>query len=419
MSDDKNILAISEADQDESADKPSGFRLGARLGSNVHSSIDLPSSLPDDEEAVAAAAQRFRRPGGFGQVSLNAPSLDSKNKDDPNLSAAVLEGALIDALDTQFADEKSDYVLEEVPDDPSLDGLSQRRNLRSRTGHPPQGRAPEQAPATLACPHCGAMNPEGMRYCVQCGGSLQVPKTSPLAHIQAPARQPPPPSEAARQANPWEIFLISINEDGSDGVNIPLEFLETTVGREGDTRFPTDAFLSPKHARLHIERGQLYIEDLYSLNGTFLKLRDEVKLTPGDTFLMGRQVLRFERFEQSISPKTKSSDGTRYMGSPSPGGTFKLLQIGIGGIIQNVYCLPEVGAVLGREKGDIIFPHDKFMSSRHAQIYKGEDDHCYLVDLTSSNGTWIKIWEKTELRHNDYIFMGQQLFRVTIKEAKK
>jgi len=166
---------------------------------------------------------------------------------------------------------------------------------------------------------------------------------------------------------------------------------------------------------LHIEKGSLFIEDLYSLNGTFLKLRDEVRLTPGDTFLMGRQVLRFERFEQAITPKTKSADGTRYMGSPSPGGSYKVLQIGIGGVVQNVYCLPESGAVLGREKGDIIFPHDKFMSSRHAQIYTGDDGNCYLVDLNSSNGTWIKIWERTNLQDGDFIFMGQQLFRIHVR----
>ena len=113
--------------------------------------------------------------------------------------------------------------------------------------------------------------------------------------------------DRARKENPWPISLVSINEDGSDGVEIPLEFLETTIGRDGDTRFPTDAFLSPKHARFHVEEGVMSIEDLYSLNGTFLKPRDEVKLSPGDTFLMGRQVLRFERFEQSITPKTTSS----------------------------------------------------------------------------------------------------------------
>jgi pSer/pThr/pTyr-binding forkhead associated (FHA) protein len=54
------------------------------------------------------------------------------------------------------------------------------------------------------------------------------------------------------------------------------------------------------------------------------------------------------------------------------------------------------------------------MSSRHAQLFTGEDGQSYLVDLNSSNGTWIKIWEKTNLEKGDYIFMGQQLFRVHI-----
>src|SRR5699024_7059459 len=121
-----------------------------------------------------------------------------------------------------------------------------------------------------------------------------------------------------------------------------------------------------------------------------------------------------ERFEQPITPKTKSPDGTRYMGSPVPGGNFKIIQVGIGNITQNVYCLPASGAVLGREKGDIIFPHDKFMSSRHAQLYQDEEGHCYLVDLNSSNGTWIKLLHKTRLRPGDYIFMGQQLFRIYV-----
>lgn len=360
--------------------------LAERMGSSLHN-LDLPSAIPDEDEAIASIAGRFRRPGLFG---IKSASLDSQTLDAPVETGAEFEGFVLDALEPAESNQDH-YILEEV-----------------------SAQAPKRHDAQ-SCPHCGATNPQGMRFCVQCGGGLQNAQTSPPSRISQPTRQPPPPSEASKQANPWEIHLISINEDGSDGIAIPLEFLETTVGRDGDTRFPTDAFLSPKHARLHIEKGELVIEDLYSLNGTFLKLREEVKLTPGDTFLMGRQVLRFERFEQSISPKTKSSDGTRYMGSPAPGGQFKILQIGIGGIVQNVYCLPDSGAVLGREKGDIVFPHDKFMSSRHAQIYTGDDGGCYLIDLTSSNGTWIKLWERTKLKHNDYIFMGQQLFRVHIR----
>lgn len=370
-----------------------------RFNTNISSTLDVPDLSDEEELGLANVANRFRRMSA--KSNIKGISLDSQ-KIDALTDAKALKGFVLEALDHEASYERSEYMLEEV-------GAQQ---IISKDPN----QVPGPSSKTIQCSHCNATNPAGVRFCVQCGGRLQSPAISPATHIELKTRQPPPPSEASRQANPWEIVLISINEDGSDGMVIRLEYLETTVGRDGDTRFPTDAFLSPKHARLHIKDGKLFIEDLYSLNGTFLRLRDEVKLTPGDTFLAGRQVLRFERFEQSISSKTKSADGTRYMGSPSPGGNFKILQIGIGGIIQNIYCLPEVGAVLGREKGDIIFPHDKFMSSRHAQIYTGDDGNCYLVDLTSSNGTWIKIWERTPLRHNDYIFMGQQLFRIHIKD---
>ncbi len=409
-----DLFSVSEPDStDDSGNLGKRLGLAGRLGSNVSSTLDIPKALPDEEESVAHVARRFRRPGTFGAAAFVAPTLDEQESED--VDAKELEGFVLEALENE--QDKDSYVLEEVADETTRLDADQTDRI---DGSIKRSHTTDTGLGTLTCPHCSASNPPGMRFCVQCGGSLQTStKGKPVNQLPVETREPPPPTEAAKQANPWETYLVSINEDGSDGVVIQLEFLETTVGRDGDTRFPTDAFLSPKHARFHIEKGKLYIEDLYSLNGTFLKLRDEVKLTPGDTFLMGRQVLRFERFEQSISPKTKSSDGTRYMGSPAPGGSYKILQVGIGGIIQNVYCLPEAGAVLGREKGDIIFPHDKFMSSRHAQIYTGDDGHCYLVDLTSSNGTWIKLWEKTELHHNDYIFMGQQLFRIHIKDNEE
>lgn len=414
-----DLFSLSDSDPDDAE----GFVVdgAGRLGKSS-GSVDLATVVPEDDEAVDAVATRFRK-NKLPSVAFDAPSLDSAALDS-NVDSDVLANFVLDALDsdttapppTPAGPEGREAKVPPPTPPPTPHGAGIDRTGRiagdaSRTNPLDKGG--------IICPSCGATNPTGMRYCVQCGGSLSLVSKSGQQPRMAQPREAPPATDAARKANPWAISLVSINEDGSDGVEIPLDFLETTVGREGDTRFPTDAFLSPKHTRLHINDGALQIEDLYSLNGTFLKLRDEVRLSAGDTFLMGRQVLRFERFEQAITPKTKASDGTRYMGSPSPGGSFKVLQIGIGGIVQNVYCLPESGAVLGREKGDIIFPHDKFMSSRHAQIYTGEDGHSYLVDLNSSNGTWIKIWEKTRLRDHDFIFMGQQLFRIRIEGRKR
>lgn len=328
---------------------------------------------------------------------------------DPN----QLENLVLDALEAgDYAGRargddaaKPAYLLNEIPV-PDIGGSHQQTFERRGAASAAlvedlaalNDRHEAEEAADFMCPSCGAANPSSSKFCGECGHRLGL-TASGL-------------SDSHRMAAPIPVVMVSINEDGTDGPRVDVEFADTVIGRAGDVRFPTDAFLSPKHARITIEGRSVFIEDLYSLNGTYVKLRDEVRLTPGDTFLMGRQVLRFEKFEHTIVPKARSSDGTRYMGSPPPGGQFKLLQVGIGGVVQNVFCVHDSGAIIGREKGDVIFPRDKFMSGRHAQIFPRDDGNYYLVDLNSSNGTWVKIWERRQLGPGDFVFLGQQLFRI-------
>lgn len=333
-----------------------------------------------------------------------------------------LDDLLLTALDSEDDpaghvrggdEERVGYYLRELPSRDKPAAVAPVRVAPEQRGAASAALVPEMGSGAQArvsgsvevpstCANCGALNPATSKFCNACGHPLvAAPSESQLT------------SGSHRAPATLDVVLVSINEDGSDGPRIELRYNDSVVGRAGDVRFPTDAFLSPKHARINIDSARkVFIEDLYSLNGTYVKLREESRLTPGDTFLMGRQVLRFEKFEHNLTPKARSSDGTRYMGSPPPGGQFKLLQVGIGGVIQNVFCLHESGAIVGREKGDVIFPRDKFMSGRHAQIFPREDGHYYLVDLNSSNGTWIKIWERKQLNSGDFVFLGQQLFRI-------
>lgn len=317
---------------------------------------------------------------------------------------------------------RHNYFLHELPvpevtrNRVPVDSFSQSaRNLRSAAVAAPDPanlRSPDESGGldSVPCPSCGHENERAARFCHSCGTPLG-PSVSVPRHAESSTNLL---STTSRAPASMRVTLVSINEDGTDGPRIDLRYNDSVLGRAGDIRYPTDAFLSPKHARLIIDASRLFIEDLYSLNGTYVKLREEKRLTPGDTFLMGRQVLRFEKFESQIVPKARANDGTRYMGSPPPTGHFKLVQVGIGGVTQNIYCLHETGALVGREKGDIIFPRDKFMSGRHAHIYLREDGHYYIADMGSSNGTWVKIWERRELRSGDFVFLGQQLFRLEV-----
>ena len=333
-----------------------------------------------------------------------------------------LASALLNALDQEPTEGRArgegpqarGYFLRPlpVPDDLPVPSSGGRPVVRDSAGNltplpgqesPAGDKAGSSVPLSgrNLCPRCGAINPPDNRFCGGCGARLPEPGEDP---------QPKEPEDATGKA----ICLVCINEDGSDGPQIVVDSSESQIGRDTDQRFSSDPFLSPNHARVLVSEGTVRIEDLDSLNGTFVRIRDSVRLEPEDCFLMGRQVLRLKVIEHQINPKAVAEDGTRYMGSPIPGGAYKLVQIGIGGVEQNVYCLPAGGAVLGRERGDVTFPGDKFMSARHAQITTEQGSTVFLTDLNSSNGTWIRISQPYVLNDQDFIFLGQQLFRMQI-----
>jgi pSer/pThr/pTyr-binding forkhead associated (FHA) protein len=84
-----------------------------------------------------------------------------------------------------------------------------------------------------------------------------------------------------------------------------LRKTETIIGREvGDIVFTDDPFLSRRHAAVRVYanastsqgRGtqRFTLADLGSSNGTFLQIRDEVRLRHGAHFRVGQQLFRFD-----------------------------------------------------------------------------------------------------------------------------
>ena len=72
---------------------------------------------------------------------------------------------------------------------------------------------------------------------------------------------------------------------------------ETTVGREsGDIVFTDDPFLSRRHLviRRDTARGTFTVEDLGSVNGTYLAIHGEVALENGAQIRLGQHLFRFD-----------------------------------------------------------------------------------------------------------------------------
>ena len=99
------------------------------------------------------------------------------------------------------------------------------------------------------------------------------------------------------------------------------------------------------------------------------------------------------------------------MGSPSKGYVGRLSLLTGRDTTGNAYPVPEHGIHIGRERGDILFPEDGYVSGLHCRI-SWDNGHAFLTDLGSSNGTFARLYAEREVRDLDVLLMGQQLFRI-------
>jgi pSer/pThr/pTyr-binding forkhead associated (FHA) protein len=262
---------------------------------------------------------------------------------------------------------------------------------------PPAPPAP--APAS-ACVSCGAALSPGFRFCGQCGASAGA--------TPVPPRSPSPPPTALLTARGKGMRLASVRTDGAPGPVYPVDAPEVLCGRvEGDIRIADDGTVSPRHARFTLEGDRLTVEDLGTVNGTFIRIRAPHRLAVGEEIRLGRQLLRVE-------PRPRPPDttgGTRAWGAPDPGFRLRLTQLLDGGGLGEIHPLREGENVVGREAGEVVFPGDRYVSARHAQI-EVAGEILTLSDLGSSNGTFRRIAGPTVITPGDQLLVGAQLLKV-------
>jgi pSer/pThr/pTyr-binding forkhead associated (FHA) protein len=274
---------------------------------------------------------------------------------------------------------------------------------------PPAAAAP--AAGTMACPTCGKPVQAGFAFCGSCGTRIaKAPSGANAAlgnqrTIFGSGMGPTPAPVAAPRGR-----LVLIRPDGTEGGTHPLHDGETLIGRGQGALFEADAYLSPRHAQFTATANGLMVRDLRSLNGVFLKISGEEALESGDIFRLGQELLRFE----VISPPQPLEDGTEIMGTPNPGFWGRLSVIVGRDVDGSAFPLFGDAIVLGRERGDILFPEDGYVSGTHARIALNEGQ-VLLSDLGSSNGTFLRLRHEREVPNGSFVLMGQQLFRVEFR----
>jgi len=220
---------------------------------------------------------------------------------------------------------------------------------------------------------------------------------------------PTPPAQP-RAVERGKLVLILPN--GSEGGTHPLYEGENVVGREAGGVFAQDSYLSPRHATFSINGGSVNIRDEGSLNGVYVRVERQVavELRDGDVFRIGQEILKYEAFP----PISKAADGTEKMGAELEGLVGKISLVTGRDASANAFPVPVTGLYLGRERGDILFPEDGYVSGLHCQLAV-QNGQLTLMDVGSSNGTYLRMRAPRALRSGDFLLLGQQLFRMQLQ----
>ncbi len=253
------------------------------------------------------------------------------------------------------------------------------------------------AGAQKPCPNCETLNPVNFKFCGACGYPLAPPASKPVK-----AARTEKPASVARRGK-----LVLVRPDGSETEGLSLFDTDNIVGRETHPGLDLDHSLSAKHARFYFVGDTLEVEDLKSRNGVYIRIEKDqpFALESGDDFRVGQHVIRYESIAAQSTPQEPA-----LMGSPRGTAVGRIRLVIAPNQFANAYMLSEEGLFLGRERGDVLFPDDGYISGLHCRIHPNGNG-ALVTDLGSSNGTYVRIKEKAAVKCGASVLLGLQLLR--------
>ena len=162
----------------------------------------------------------------------------------------------------------------------------------------------------IKCRVCGTESPEGSAYCESCGADFSgtTENTQGAGTAPTPGRTQEPPASIGEKQLSHEISdFVLVEVTTGEQIRIPST-QEAVLGREDPasgtfpdidlTRFDSDLSVSRKHAKITLTSGAPAIQDLNSVNFTFVnneKIQPNAvrRLVIGDEIRLGRVKLRF------------------------------------------------------------------------------------------------------------------------------
>jgi pSer/pThr/pTyr-binding forkhead associated (FHA) protein len=148
------------------------------------------------------------------------------------------------------------------------------------------------------CPECSFINSEGANFCQKCGAHLVVDEggdqTTITYKVDETGELKAVDLDAVVESEGGALVIRS--GGGRAGESFTVEGDRMAIGRSPDAAvFLDDVTVSRNHALLVKRRDGLYLDDLGSLNGTYVNRRriESHKLASGDELQVGKYKLTY------------------------------------------------------------------------------------------------------------------------------
>lgn len=145
------------------------------------------------------------------------------------------------------------------------------------------------------CPACGVESPEGQNFCGNCGTALQTaPESVTATYVVDQDGELRPVEIADIVGGEGGAALVVRAGGGHVGESFPLDADRMSIGRRPDSDiFLDDVTVSRDHAMVVRRGDEHHLDDLGSLNGTYVNRRriESHQLADGDELQIGKYKL--------------------------------------------------------------------------------------------------------------------------------
>lgn len=156
----------------------------------------------------------------------------------------------------------------------------------------------------VTCPVCGCENSDDSNFCRRCGSRLvPIDLEETTLSLSMAEREEFILAEGGRRTALLGPVLLIRTGGGREGEVIALESDVLTIGRSPHSDlFLDDVTVSRHHARILHDASGFMVEDLNSLNGTYVNRKriERHQLLDGDELQIGKFKLAFLEQEEDI-----------------------------------------------------------------------------------------------------------------------